>query len=146
MLSQWAHWMDASPTHPSASRSPPLVKPTSSSATLAPAVPHPEDLSSYSLFSSAAVKVGREVWCLRELREHSCLFQTGHPTPSNPPPLRPPQSIPGLTKGTFIHRGPGNLCGFYSYAHIEKMCVESLLVANSKWVTSYVGIQTHKKY
>ena len=36
------------------------------------------------LSSSNAVKVGREVRCLRELREHSCLFQTGHPCPTHP--------------------------------------------------------------
>lgn len=108
---------DTSPALPSASRSPPRAKPTlllSHPGTRRTSILRCSPPTRFSLFSSAAVKVGREVWCLRELREHSCLFQTGHPTPTDPPPLRPPQSILGWTKGTFICRGPGNLCGFNS--------------------------------
>lgn len=108
--------------------------------------------------SRAAVKVGRKVRCLRELREHSCLSQTEQP-PWNihthtlallphPPRLitSHPQPTPGLTKGTFIQRAwklVWGLLSLHSLTHTEekKDCVESLFMANSQCVCFYVGIQ-----
>lgn len=135
-------WMQAPPPPP-ASRSPPPYPTQRSSSTTA---------SFLSLSSSAAVKVGREVRCLRELREHSCLFQTGH----HPPPWPPP--APRLTKGTFIHPGPGNHCGVYSacthtHTYTLKMkknknmcapwCGKFVHGKQSVSVCSYGGTHTH---
>lgn len=82
------------------------------------------------LLSSAAVKPGREVWCLSKLREHSCLFQTGHPTSSPAPPTQ------NLTKGTFIHRGLGNHCGVYSgciHTHLKGKKKKDASVCSKVW-------------
>lgn len=119
-------WMQAPPS--AASRSPPQMRPTSSSTTLAPFAPQVH-LLLVSPFSSTAVKVGREVQCLSELREHSCLFQTGHP-PAPPQHPKQPTSSPAAP----THPGPDKrhlysswawkplwgLLSLHSYTHSEK--------------------------